>query len=100
MKLLCRQSFAKDKKEGCMKMDPILGEGIPISIKTKRQWIKTNEKVPIESGWNLSENWKTFDDIKGCSYPGFCLTENYVCFDFDHTIDENGNLGVFQKQAF
>jgi len=75
-----------------MKMDPILGEGIPISIKTKRQWIKTNEKVPIESGWNLSENWKTFDDIKGCSYPGFCLTENYVCFDFDHTIDENGNL--------
>ena len=64
-------------------MEQISGNKIPRALREKSQWIATKEKAPAQREWNKSENWKPYDEVTNCSSPGFCLTDEYVCFDFD-----------------
>lgn len=80
------------RKEGFCEMEQISGNKIPRALREKSQWIATKEKAPAQREWNKSENWKPYDEVTNCSSPGFCLTDEYVCFDFDHVIGEDGNM--------
>lgn len=68
------------------------------SVKDKNGDYKRPSGKRGESGWKEPANWYTFDEVK--NYPhniGVCTTGGLIGLDFDHFIDDRGNVNAAMK---